>query len=197
MAAKQRYVISISVITVLILGVGGAVGLPSAFAVRERAGQIADERRRIDDDFATRRAIRDSASSLGATKASMAPLAAMSVQEGDELAFITAVEAAAQAAGVTQSITLETVNQKERSKYEQAVPVRIVVNGTFGEVLRFMDALERMPYFLTTEAISVSGNRGGAATAATLVDAVINATAYWTSRTAPDFARGAAAVPQP
>lgn len=189
----RKRLIAISVtLGILTLAVGGGVGIPSVLSIRGLITKISEEQGEIDARYALRRYIRNSAANLAATKISLGALSTLSLQEGKELAFVTAIEDAAQSTGVEHRLTLETANQKELSLWEKEIPVKMQVHGDFPKVLAFMNAVERLPYAIMLDNLQVASPRSTSIDREGIVDATIAGTVYWLAETAPDFTRGQA-----
>lgn len=195
----RKRLIAISVILgILTLAIGGGVGIPSVLSIRGLIVKISEEQGKIDARYALRRYIRNSAANLAGTKVQLGVLSSLSLQEGRELAFVTAIEDAAQAADVEHKLVLETANQKELSLWEKEIPVKMQVHGDFPNILKFMNAVERLPYAVMTDSLQVVSPRSTSPDREGIVDATVTGSVYWLSHAAPDFTRGQAdAVPVP
>lgn len=189
----RKRLIAISVILgILTLAIGGGVGIPSVLSIRGLIVKISEEQGKIDARYALRRYIRNSAANLAGTKVQLGVLSSLSLQEGKELAFVTAIEDAALEAGVEHRLTLETANQKELSLWEKEIPVKMQVHGDYPSILKFMNVVERLPYAIMTDSLQVISPRSTSPDREGIVDATIMGTVYWLSHTAPDFTRGQA-----
>lgn len=195
----RKRLIAISVtLGILTVAIGGGVGIPSVLSIRGLITKISEEQGKIDARYALRRYIRNSAANLAETKIQLGALSSLSLQEGKELAFVTAIEDAAQAAGVEHKLVLETANQKELSLWEKEIPVKMQVHGDFPKILAFMNAVEQLPYAVMMDNAQVASPRSTSIDREGIVDATVAGTVYWISQTAPDFTRGQADdVPMP
>jgi Tfp pilus assembly protein PilO len=193
MLVKKRMLITIVLFGGLTLLALGIAAVPSVLAIRDLEKKIAEEQDKIDVRYALRRYIRNSVTNLANTKRRIGALSAGALQEGKELEFITALEAAAEKSDVTQSITLETVNQKDTSKWEREIPLKLRIGGPYDRVLRHLNAIERLPYLVLLDSITISTPRQ---TSSAVPDGVIEATVdgvvYWQGTGAPDFVHGQA-----
>jgi len=189
MHLKQRMTVMSATLAVLTLGIGGAIGIPSILAIQKSVSDIAVAQARLDDRYALRRYMTKAASDIADKKKRLAPLAAVALQEGRELDFVTAIESAAAASGVDEKLTLETANQREISTWEREIPVTIEASGPYPGVAAFLDALQRMPYLLDMSTLDLSpksDEKPGS------VHLEIHGVAYWLGSTAPDFVHGQA-----
>lgn len=185
--------IFIGTLSVLTLGIAG-VAVPTVLTIRKLVGQIEEEEKKIDTRYALRRYIRSSLANLIETKKDLGQLSDVALQEGKELAFITAVEDAANAAGVEHKIVLETANQKEISPWEREIPVKLEAEGPYPAVLRFLNDVERLPYYVLVESIHIATPRAGSELSGEgLVEGLIQGKVYWQASSAPDFVHGKAA----
>src|SRR5690606_12478220 len=131
---------------------------------------------------------------IAAKKKLVAPLSASSILEQQELDFVTAVENAAKAAGVTHRLSLETSAQLEVSVWQREVPVTISASGNYLRVLTFMDILERMKYLYDIRGVSLSSGGEGGPGSATLE---LRGIAFWIVNGAPAFVTGKEPVAAP
>lgn len=193
MLINKRLVIISGTLGVLSLGIAAAIGIPSVLSIHKLIGDIAVEQGKIDERYALRRYVRNSVANLAETKRKLGALSDEALQDGRELDFVTALENAASASGVTQELTLETVNQKTLSPWEKEIPVKIAVHGDFPKTLAYLNELERGHYVIVIESIQVSPSRLSDISVRTgAVDVDVAATVYWQDATAPDFVHGKA-----
>lgn len=193
MLVKKRMIITIGLFGGLTLAAFGVGAIPSVLAIRDLENKIAEEQAKIDVRYALRRYIRNSVTNLAATKRRIGALAAGALQEGKELEFITALEASAASSGVTQEIALETANQKEISKWEREIPLKLRISGPYTRVLRHLNAVERLPYFILVDSIAITKPRASALPSSEGdVEALVAGIVYWQGAGAPDFVHGEA-----
>jgi Tfp pilus assembly protein PilO len=198
MVIRKRLIAISAILGLLTLAIGGGVGIPSVLSIRGLIAKISEEQGKIDARYALRRYIRNSAANLAETKVQLGVLSSFSLQEGKELAFVTAIEDAAQSTGVEHKLILETANQKELSLWEKEIPVKMQVHGDFPKILAFMNAVERLPYAVMVDGVQVASPRSTTPDREGIVDATVTGTVYWIAQTAPDFTRGQAdEVPVP
>ncbi len=187
MRANVRMIAVIGTLGTLSLALLFAVALPTAFAIRGLVGNIADAQSQIDARYGLRRYVRASTSTLNSTKQRLASLSTVALQEGHELDLITAIEKAAGAANVTQTLNLEMANQKQLSPWEREVPLNLAVKGSYPDVLRFLNAIERLPQEVVFDVIAITGSQN---TTPGDVTATFNGVVYWQGQNAPPFVRG-------
>jgi hypothetical protein len=195
MHIKQRMTVMSATLAVLTLGIGGAIGIPSILAVQKSVADIGLAQARLDDRYALRRYMSKAANDIADKKKRVAPLADAALHEGDELAFVTAIETAASSSGVTEKLTLETANQTELSPWEREIPVTVTAQGTYPAMASFIDALQRMSYLFDMSAMDLSpvvDKQPGT------VRLEVHGVTYWLGNLAPDFVHGHAdAIPLP
>lgn len=198
MQVKKRILMAIGVLAAANLLLLGAGAIPAVLSINQYAARIAEEHEKLDTQYALRLFMRDSASKLSSAVSRLKALSAFAVPQGGELAFITALERAAETSGVSQRIALETVNQKDLSPWEREIPLRLDFSGTYPQVLRHLNAIERLPYGIVVTGIDVAAPRSlGDRNPQGLTDVTVSATVYWQSEDAPDFVRGVNGVAVP
>lgn len=188
MIVRRRVFTTILVAALTALALIGAVIVPSVLAINDTKTKIAAEQANIDQQVAMFRYVRLSMANFANTTNKLATLSAMALHEGKELDFITSLEGIAQMAGVTQTINLQTSNQRELSPWEKVFPVRLNVSGTYPAVREYLRRLERLPYNVSLSGIDLAApSQNFTNNPSGLVDAQINATVYWIGADAPDF----------
>lgn len=190
MLVKKRMLINIGLLAALDIGLLAA-GVLSVFAIRKTTADIAAKQAEIDDRYALRLYVRNSVTDLADTKKRIGDLDAEAVREGKELELITALESASAASGVEQKIDLQTVNQKDLSPWERTIPLKLILTGTYPQILKHLNAIERLPYYLSVSGITITGQEAGGSAGTATVDATVNATVYWQASQVPDFVHGA------
>lgn len=94
-----------------------------------------------------------------------------------ELEFITTLESVADKNGVEQKIQLGELRQQEISRF-YSMPVQISLQGGFANTMRYLQGLERLPFYINIHKIGF--NSGGTAeNAGGIVSMYIAAETYW------------------
>jgi len=79
---------------------------------------------------------------------------------GDELAFITTMEASAASRSLVHTLTFSEVSKKdargERGTVE--IPISITVGGAYRNVMLFLSDVDRMPFYVNVKTITMGGN---------------------------------------
>lgn len=187
MLVKRRILSTVIAATALLAALITA-SFVAAGMIDKDLSRITEEQTRIDEQYALRRLLRGSSTDLTATKGRVGTLSQAAVREGGELAFIRALEGAAAASGVTQDIQLETANQTDLSAWEKQIPLTLRLTGPYPRVLRHINALERLPYAISVQLLSIDAQALNDPTGA--VRAIVNAKVYWIGSSSPDFVRG-------
>lgn len=185
MLISKRLFVSTCVLggaTLLLIGAGA---IPAVLSIGSLEKKLAEEHANIELRYRTRQVVRESLSSLEGNKNSVASLKQTAIVEGEELAFISAIEAETDRSGVTAKIQLETANQRDLSSWEKDVPVNLTVTGKTADFLRFLDGLERSPYSIAIDNIDIRRNSSGTGPAE--ITAKISGSVYWIGVRAPKF----------
>lgn len=191
MQVNKRITVTICVLGVATLILYGAVVIPSASAIRSSEGEIGAEHAKIERRYLLRNVMRKSLTALDDTKKHLRTLAGVGIHEGEELKFINALESAATNAGIEQELQLVTVNQKDLSKWEREIPLRLSLTGDYLAVLRYLRTIEHLPYYVLIDNINVRLGSGAALApgiiGSPIVRTEISGTVYWLGESAPDF----------
>lgn len=190
MHIKKRMTIMSIVLGVLTLAIGGAVGIPSIFAVRKTLTDVSAAQTKLDDRYAVNRYLSKARDDIAAKKRLVAPLASVSIAETRELDFVTAVEMAAKSSGVKHNLILETASQREISPWQREIPVSMSAAGGYRSVLSFLDAMERMPYLFDIGSLSVVPSSAGPVGETGGASVELRGLVFWIGKDAPGFVTG-------
>lgn len=193
MLIKKRISITIGFLGIAILGISGAVIIPSLFAVRQLQKDIGAAHADLEARYSGGRQARTSAAALMANKDKFAELSRVAVKEGEELVFVNALEAAAPE-NTDMDILLETANQRNLSDWEREIPLKIKIRAPFAVVLSTLDAMERLPYSIVIQSIHAVGPGDNPKDEMT-VD--LTGIVYWQSNQAPSFLSTAISLAAP
>lgn len=191
MQITQRLTTTVAILSVTALGLIGGVAVPAALSTRGLVDDIRVKQHEIDARFEAQRRIRNSMADFETVVERVAALASVAVREDQELLFVTAIEEAAEASRVEHTLSLETANQKDLSPWERQVPVRISADGAYPDIVRFLNAIERLPYLVIVDSINVTATSAAAdRTGPSEVSAAVAGTVYWQRSTVPDYVKG-------
>ena len=185
MKLNKRLAIIISVTGTLALLVIGVVGLPSLLAIKKLNQQIAAEYLDIESRYNLRRHTRASLAAMDDHKPKLQHLTDAVVIEGEELDFISALEAAASAAQVTQDLSLETVNQKDISPWEREIPIRVRTTGDYRHIVNYFQRLQALPYYISFDSLEFSTPYNRPGTYSEVIQAEARGTIRWFAKTHP------------
>jgi Tfp pilus assembly protein PilO len=190
MQIVQRMTVSVAALSLVLAGLVGGVAVPAMLSMQSLKKEIHESQQRIDDRFAAQRYVRDAQASFHTTLEQVQRLSSLAVRKGEELDLVTAIEAAADENRVTQTLSLETANQKDLTPWERQIPLLITATGSYPDVVRFLSDVERLPYLVSINSVTVSSPREGAIKEREgRVTAAIDGTIYWQGDNAPEFVR--------
>lgn len=191
MQIKKRILTTIGVLLALILLLLGGLVAPSVFAIQDLTTRIGEERARLDTQYALRIFMRDAEAKMTEVTSRLANISSMSIEEGGELEFITALENAAATNGVEQQIILATANQMDTSAWEREIPLTLSINGPYPNTLRHLAAIEKLPYEVVVSAVEIiPSRRHGTVNPEGRIELTVSAVVRWRSLSAPAFVRG-------
>ena len=164
------------------------IGYPSVKSILDLRDGIISENLKIEERYLRRQQIKKAVDTLQSAKASIGRLESLALREGRELEFINSLEAIAAETRMEQRIQLETVNQKNLSKWEREIPVSLSLTGRYTDLLTYLDRAEHLPYGIMIGGISISTPRAAAVSNPEgLVEARIDGVIYWQSKDAPSI----------
>jgi hypothetical protein len=85
------------------------------------------------------------------------------VQKGDEVKFIEQTEGAAKASAIKFETSSINVNADSNSKnsFKENIDIRMNVEGSWGNIISFMDKLEKLPFGVFIQNINLDANVPG------------------------------------
>ncbi|MFA6603742.1 MAG: hypothetical protein WCT10_02775 [Patescibacteria group bacterium] len=187
MKINKRIVVTISILAGATLLLAGGVAVPTVLAIKDLNSKMAAANAEIDQKYDLRKHTRTSLIKLQQAKELIRTLSSVAVIEGEELEFVSALEKAAEDAGVKQSLVLETVNQRELSLWEKEIPIKIETDGEYRRILVYLHKLERLPYYLTVQSIDINLPQHRESAADGVVKLRLTATVRWLAKNQPVF----------
>ncbi len=96
-----------------------------------------------------------------ANKESIQTLRNFFIQKGDEVKFIEQIEEIATSSAVKFEISSIDVKANQPDSFKENVSVRIKIEGSWGNIMRFIGRLERMPFGVSVEKIGLNVDTPG------------------------------------
>lgn len=188
MQIQKKITATILILTFGTIALIGAVAYPTVKSILTLRDDFKSKRLEIEERYLRRQQINKALAALVDAKKQALEINAVAVKDGRELEFVSALETAAGTAGVEQRIQLVTANQKDISKWEKEIPITLFATGTYPKILDYINAVERLPYYIVISRINIgSSRRAGSENPSGTVEAKIDGTVYWQSKSAPDF----------
>lgn len=186
MLVQRQLLVTTVGLSLVVLAMFGA-GIMAALSADSLANNIISDYSEINSQYNDRNAVKNAIVTLGTAKKSLASLSSFAVQQGRELQFINALENAATAAGVDQTIDLDTSSETQLSNWERNLPIRLQVKGAYPGVAAYLDAIGHLPYAMTIDSVTVNtASETGDGT----VTAEIRGSIYLRTSTAPAYVTG-------
>jgi len=83
------------------------------------------------------------------------------VQKGDEVKFIEEIEGVAKASAAKSEITAIDVKASPKDSVKEDVDIKISLEGSWGEVVGFIDKIKKMPFGVSIETLNLNANTPG------------------------------------
>lgn len=181
MLANKQFYISVGILLVATIGLFLGIVLPSTFTIRELQDGIDGEHAKIQERYHRRGELKETLLNLNEIKGGVGALTSVAIKEGEALQFVQALENVATRNGVEQEIQLRTVNQTELSNWEMEVPITVIAEGEYVDILNYMRGLESLPYYIIVKSINVSSTAitGGALSSGGAISASMTGTIFW------------------
>ena len=149
------------ILLIILIGVPIGVIWPSLLSIREMSTAIYQEYAYLEErnqrGLHTKIIQRD----YDLLKDKLPMLESLSIKEDSELDFITIVESLAKSHGVTESLHLnfDAVHSKNSLT---AIPLTILVRGSYGSTVSYLNALENLPTLVAVRSIHMEPAPRGA-----------------------------------
>lgn len=189
MKLNRKLTSSIVVLGGSALLVLGIFGIPSIIGIRQLNQEIANDYLKIERKYQLRQHTRSSLKAMDDLQPKLKRLTQMAIVEGQELAFISALEKAAADSGVIQDLSLETVNQRDISPWEREIPVGLTVAGDYGLVLNYIERVQALPYYIILSSIDITDADPANNAGNGRVRAILRGSIRWFSQQHPIFLR--------
>jgi len=184
---NRRIAITISVLAAATLLLAGAVAVPTVMAITNLRIKMAEANQMINQKYQLRRHSRTALEALQRAKEQINTLSSVAVIEGQELEFVSALEQAAESAGIKQDLTLETVNQRDVSPWEKEIPMKIRAAGDYRDLLVYLYKVQKLPVYITMTSVEIAAPAQRRSAADGLVEANFSATVRWLAKDQPVF----------
>ncbi len=197
MLINKRIIVTIAGLGAASLLLIGAGIVPTLYSIGNLETKIDEQNTAIEKRYITRQLVRDTMTALEENKDVIAGLKKVAVLDGQELDFVNALESLQEKTGVDANISLATVNQKDVSQWERQIPIQLTLTGEYPGVLRFIEGIERLPYFIIIDNVNVTALNSGTSAKAGLIRTELSGYVYWISKKAPSFVTTGSLAPLP
>lgn len=175
---KSHFLIASAVFTLLLAGLVFLVILPSVGEIRRIRKQIYEERVRLEKLYVRGQLQKKVRENYNRIKESSAWLDNILLKENQELQYITALESAADKAGVGLKITVG--EQARLSDFPlSALGFTFNLEGAWPRIVAFLSALENMPYYTNVSEMTAVRRQTEGDEQAAVVAATITVQTFW------------------
>jgi len=188
MKIEKRIIVTTVVLMLLTVATGAAVAIPSVFKIRSLTQAMFDQQAEIERRYILRNYVKNTLTDIDTAHAQLESIQSTYIREGEELTFIQDMEHAASITGVTQELSLETVNQIEITLWEREIPLKVKVKGPFTQINAWLNEVEHLGYYVIFNTMSFTAFRtGGMQDLHGTVEASFSGSVFWLSKDAPYF----------
>lgn len=174
---KNRFMISTIAFGLLFISLVVLIIIPSYREIRVINEQVLEERLRLEKLYTQGQLQKVAQQNYEQIKNKVGFLDALMLPEREELAYITAVESVAQAAGVRLALAIGDAKRVPDQRFSE-LSFTLTAEGDWEALVRFVERLEALPYYtnISEMATSVRAGESGGPRHATMT---IGATTYW------------------
>ena len=174
---KNRFQISAAIFVILLAAISVLIIWPSLAEIRLIKTQVFDERVRLEKLYVRGQLQKKVRDNYGKIKDQTQFLDGILLKENQELPYITAVENAANANNIALKINIGASKRLPNQLFS-VLEVNFELTGSYPDIMRWIAAVETMPYYtnINEAVVAVRPPLAGAGAAAT---ANISAETYW------------------
>ncbi|MDD2807066.1 MAG: type 4a pilus biogenesis protein PilO [Patescibacteria group bacterium] len=160
---KIRQKISLTILTVIILifGVVYLVIIPTISDIKQISNSVFAERVDLEKKYLRGQLLKKTVADFEKIKPQQDRLNNVFIEAGNELNFVTAIETLAADNGIEQNIRLNASRQNE-SAFISSLPIEITAIGNFDNVLNFTSAIEKLPFYFNSAAMTLESTNSTA-----------------------------------
>ena len=179
---RQKIIFSTSLTLVLTGALLAFVTLPSIREIKSLNEQIYAQRSELEKLYQKGQLLKQTLKEYEEIKPTTAALERIYIKRGEELSFITTLEAIANTNQLNQEIKLGTQDPK---KLTNQLPIQLEINGSLPKFIHYLASLEALDYYLNIDTLrlnSASRNRArpnDQGNAGTNLTALLLAAAYF------------------
>lgn len=188
MKIEKRIIVTTVTLMLLTVATGAAVAVPSIFKISRLTQSVFDQQAEIERRYILRNYVKNTLSDIDTAREQLEDIQQTYIREGEELNFIQAMEDAANKSGVTQDLSLETVNERELTLWEKEIPLKVKVKGPFTQVNEWLNEVEHLNYYIIFNSMAFNAFRtGGMQDPLGTVEATFSGSVFWLANEAPYF----------
>lgn len=153
---RKKIIISISTTLAIALGLVAFVVWPSIQQIRGYSQKIDEQRVELETLYLRGRLMKKTLREFHEVEPKMATLNQLYVKRGDELSFITTLEALETKLDVKQDISL---GDSEAGDKLAKLPLQLTVSGSLLQIIQYVNMLESLDYYVNLTTIRLQSNQ--------------------------------------
>ncbi|NUM25165.1 MAG: hypothetical protein HUU49_00905 [Candidatus Buchananbacteria bacterium] len=154
MQTKQKIIIAVLAVLLLSGMISYFIILPTINDIKKISNDVYLERLDLEKKYLKGQLLKKTMEDFEKIKPEKNKLANIFIKEGKELEFITALESISSQYKLEQTLKLGTKQDQGSGTYH-AVPLEIVVKGTFVDTLKYLNELEKLNYYYSISSIAL------------------------------------------
>lgn len=175
LSPRKKILVSIVVTAIATLGIAAFIIWPSLKEIRLLNEQIYAQRVELEKVYLKGKNLKQTLQEYREIKPTIDTLNAIYLKRGDELAFITNLEALANTHQVNQDLKLGSPSEKNRD----SLPLQLTFTNTMQQFMRYLVGLEGLNYYINIDTIRLSTqSTRGAPDEHPLISAILLASTY-------------------
>lgn len=154
--AKKLF-LSLTALVVIILGISITILYPTIKKIMSLGSDIGQIQQNMEEKYEISQKLRRSLQEIDEVEKNTAEYSQAYIQKGSELEVITALENIAAENKIVQNMNMTLVENQGTDKVAMPEYYRIsfVTNGSFADQISYLEALNKLPYYLIIQNINL------------------------------------------
>jgi hypothetical protein len=175
---KNRFMISTIAFTLLLVSLIALIIIPAFREIKLINEQVLEERLKLETLYTKGQVQKTVQKNYASIEDDIGFLSAILLKENQELEYITALEALAEAIGIEIKMDIGKSKPISEQRFSE-LEFTFTLNGSWQELMLWMDAVEALPYYTNISEFNVAVREKEGSSNNRTATITIGATTYW------------------
>lgn len=158
LSLKKQLLLFIALISLALVGITFLIVLPAINTINQLREQIYESQRLLEERLQRTKLVKRSLQELTAIEKQMQEFKVTTFEEGEELKIITELENLAPQYNIRQTLNVAPVASPVKGL--QAYTFSFLNHGLFADQIKYLKALEELPYYISINSIQWEKRKG-------------------------------------